>query len=211
VADRMTWYEILGIVPGATSETVRRAYLDRTRQLEQTQAAGAPSQVIEAAVRGRKALDAAWLILGYPAERERYDEEIGAGRRGTGLVRHEPTPTRPGLEPADALAAAGSLYSGDLPKGLGALADWLGPAPPKPRRRSRMVTVPDVRGLFFGPCRDALTKAGFRTSTVRLTDQPMPVEGLVVAQSPAPGETVPRSSTLTVHVWHPPRPEPRER
>jgi len=27
MADRITWYDILGISPGASSETVRRAYL----------------------------------------------------------------------------------------------------------------------------------------------------------------------------------------
>ncbi len=50
---------------------MRRAYLDKIRQLESTQFAGAPPKVIDAAARGRKALDAAWLILGSPAERER--------------------------------------------------------------------------------------------------------------------------------------------
>ena len=209
MTDRITWCDILGILPGASSETVRRAYLDKARQLERTQIAGAPPEVIDAAARGRKALDAAWLILGNPAERERYDEQIGAAHKGAGLTRHEPAPSRPGLDPADAIAAIGALGSGDLPEALGSLADWLAPVPRKSRGWSRDVTVPDVRGLFSGPCQDALTKAGFRISTVRLTDQPMPVEGLVVDKSPAPGEKVPRFSTLTVQVWHPPRPQPQ--
>jgi hypothetical protein len=207
---RVTWYDILGILPGASSETVRRAYQDKTRQLERTDFAGAPSAVIAAAARGRKALDAAWQILGNPAERDRYDRQIGAAHKGTGLARHQTTPSRPGLDPADALKAISALESGELLEGLGALADWLAPIPPKPRRQSRNVTVPDVRGLFFGPCQDALAKAGFRITMVRLTDQPMPVEGLVVDQSPPPGEKVPPSSTLTVRVWHPPRPQQRE-
>jgi hypothetical protein len=70
------------------------------------------------------------------------------------------------------------------------------------------VPAPDVRGLFFGPCHDALARAGVRVRAVRLTDDPMPVDGLVVDQSPAPGEKMPLPGSLTVRVWHPPRPRP---
>jgi hypothetical protein len=70
------------------------------------------------------------------------------------------------------------------------------------------VTAPDVRGLFFGPCHDALARAGVRVRAVRLTEDPMPVEGLVVDQSPAPGENLPLPGPLTVRVWHPPRAQP---
>jgi beta-lactam-binding protein with PASTA domain len=65
--------------------------------------------------------------------------------------------------------------------------------------------VPDVRGLFIGPCLRAVGDIGLRIETVRLTESPMPVEGLVVGQSPSPGTKVRRSGTLTVQVWHPPR------
>jgi len=205
MADRITWYDILGILPGAASDTVLRAYRDKVRQLERTQIAGVPSAVIQAATRGRMALDAAWLILGNPAEREQYDEQIGVARKGTGLVRSGPTLSR--RKSALAVVARGRP---DPLEALGALADWLAPTR-KPPRRSRYVTVPDVRGLFFGPCQDVLTKIGFRTSTALMTEQPMPVEGLVVGLSPVPGETVRRFSTVTVQVWHPPRSRPRPR
>jgi curved DNA-binding protein CbpA len=208
MADRVTWYDILGIWPGASSETVRRAYEDKVGQLDDGRLAGAPPDVIEAAVRGRKALDAAWLILGDPAERAWYDERISAGDKGADRAGREPVPMRPGLDPADAAGATGALGSGGLREALGALAYWLAPIPRKSRRQPRDVSVPDVRGLFSGPCQDALARAGFRISTVRLTENPMPVEGLVVDQSPAPGEKVPRFSTLTIQVWHPPRPQP---
>ena len=212
MADRITWYGILGIVPGASSDTVRRAYQDKAQQLERDWFASAPPDVIEAAARGRKVLDAAWLVLGDRAERERYDAQIGIAGKGTGLVRPEPVSSRPGLDPLDAGSAAGALDPGGVLKGLavllaglGALADWLAPPARRSRRQSREVLVPDVRGLFAGACQDALATAGFRISTVMLTGQPMPVEGLVVGQSPAPGEKVPRFSTLTIQVWHPPR------
>jgi PASTA domain len=140
--------------------------------------------------------------------RDGYDEEIGVVQRGGGLVRPEPAPLRPGWDPADAIAGMGALDSGELLAALGALADWLSPIPRASRRRARDVTVPDVRGLFSGPCQDALARAGFRIATVRLTDKPVPVEGLVVDQLPAPGSKVPRFSTMTVQVWHPPSPRP---
>ena len=82
---------------------------------------------------------------------------------------------------------------------LGVLADWLAPHPEPPRR----VTVPDVRGLFVGPCRRLLAGLGLRIEVVALTQDPMPVEGLVVDQSPAPRATARRAGTVTVRVWHP--------
>jgi PASTA domain-containing protein len=208
LARRITWYDILGIEPGASAETVRRACQDRGRQLEDERVAGAPEAVADAAARGWRVLHAAWRVLGDRAERERYDEEIGAGRHGAGPARRGPAPSRPGPEPAEAITVLGALDSGDGLDGLGALADWLGPLPRKLRRRPRQVTAPDVRGLFFGPCHDALARSGVRVRAVRLTEDPMPVEGLVVDQSPAPGENLPLPGTLTVQVWHPPRAQP---
>ena len=226
LARRITWYDILGIEPGASAETVRRACQDRGRQLEDERMAGAPEAVADAAARGWRVLHAAWLVLGDRAERERYDEEIGAGHPGAGLARRGPGPSRTGPEPADAITGPepadaitgpepadaatvlGALDSGDGRDGLGALADWLGPLPRQPRRRPRQVTAPDVRGLFFGSCHDALARSGVRVRAVRLTEDPMPVEGLVVDQSPAPGENLPLPGTLTVQVWHPPRAQP---
>jgi hypothetical protein len=210
VADCITWYDILGITPGASAETVRRAYQARAEQLQDYQIAGAPPEIAHAATRARKAIDAAWLILGNRAHREPYDEAIGAAPKGAGLAGPELTASHPGMDLPD--AAANAMYaavdaadSGVL-EGLAVLAGLLAAiAAPGHGADRKPVTVPDVRGLFFRACHAALTMAGFRVSTVRLTDNPMPVEGLVVGQSPAPGQTVPRFSTLTVQVWHPPR------
>jgi hypothetical protein len=161
----ITWYDMLGIGPGASAETVRRACQHRGRQLDDERLAGAPPNVVDAAARGWKALGAAWLVLSDRAARERYDAGI-------------------------------ALASGLRPPSR---RRWR-------RRRPRPVTAPDVRGLFFGSCNDALARAGFHVRAVRLTEDPMPVEGLVVDQWPAPGESMPLPGTLTVHVWHPPRP-----
>jgi hypothetical protein len=209
----MTWYDILGVAPGASAETVRRAYEARTEQLRSYGVAGSPLEVTEAAARGEKAINAAWLILGNRGLREQYDEDVGAVRKGEGLAGPEAATTRPEIylmdSAADALeTAADAVYWSDVQQGLSVLAGLLAAMPRPSRRRSRRhddVVVPDVRGLFFRACQDALTMAGFRISTLRLTGNPMPVEGLVVGQSPAAGQKVPRFSTLTVHVWHPPR------
>jgi curved DNA-binding protein CbpA len=200
----ITLYDILGVTPGASSETIRRAHEAKARQLAPDRLADAPPDVLAAAARARTALDKALLILGDRAQRERYDDEAGIRGKGLGLVRPEPTPSRLGLDlVAGVISAAGALSAADAPGALDALADWLAPAA-RPPHRSRHVVVPDLRGLFFGPAQHAAGKAGLRIRTVRLTEQPLPVEGLVVSQSPPPGERVDRSSTLTIDVWHPP-------
>jgi curved DNA-binding protein CbpA len=65
--------------------------------------------------------------------------------------------------------------------------------------------VPDVRGLFYRSSQGIAAMAGLPLAVIRLTADPLPVEGLVVGQSPEPGETIRRRSTLTVEVWHPGR------
>jgi len=77
---------------------------------------------------------------------------------------------------------------------------------PYPGRASRVV-VPDVRGLFYRACTEVAGRIGLRVAPIRLTPHPMPVEGLVVGQAPAPGERVRHDSRLTVRVWHPPEPD----
>jgi len=71
--------------------------------------------------------------------------------------------------------------------------------------RRRRVAVPDLRGLFYRSGQAVTAAAGLRLAVVRLTDDPVPVEGLVVGQTPDPGEAVRPRSTLTVELWHPPR------
>jgi len=43
-----------------------------------------------------------------------------------------------------------------------------------------------------------------RITFVQLTEHPMPVDGLVVDQSPKPPVKMHRRGELTVQVWHPP-------
>ena len=72
--------------------------------------------------------------------------------------------------------------------------------------RPSRVVVPDVGGLFYQACLHVAGRVGLHLAPVRLTAHPMPVEGLVAGQAPAPGKRVHRGSTLTVQLWHPPAP-----
>jgi hypothetical protein len=83
--------------------------------------------------------------------------------------------------------------------GLLATSGWI-PGP----RRAKWVPVLDVRGLFSDVSLEVTGRLGLRVTSVRITSRPMPVDGLVVEQSPrAPGK-VRRGESVTVHVWHPP-------
>jgi hypothetical protein len=167
------------------------------RQLSPAMLSGASSKVLAAADRARAAAELAQRVLADPAARARYDRQAGLRSSGTGLTRPAAMPSEQGLD-ASLLAVSASL--GAALGALDALASWLAPGPAP---LSGRVVVPDVRGLFSGPCLSAAGLAGLRLKTVRLTENPMPVEGLVVGQSPAQGSKVRRSTVLTVQVWHP--------
>ena len=199
MAELITWYDILGVTAGAASDTISYAYGQRTALLAPELFYGAPSPVLAAATRAREAVQAAWLVLGDPERRNRYDKEIGLHRgRGRGFAQ-DPFD---GLRTADGLLG---LLDGDAGLAFTTLAAWLAPQPAPPRRR---LTVPDTRGLFFRSCQAVVAVAGLRLETVQLTAEPSPVEGLIAGQSPAPGSRVRPLSTLTVQVWHPPRRRP---
>jgi len=55
---------------------------------------------------------------------------------------------------------------------------------PYPSRPSRV--VPDVVGLFYQACMEVAGRVGLHIAPIRLTAHPMPVEGLVVGQTPGP-------------------------
>jgi curved DNA-binding protein CbpA len=201
----ITWYDVLGVPAGASADTLRQAYGDRKRQLRPELLSGASSAVLLAATRASQSVEAAWLVLGDPGRRRRYDEEIGLhrerGLRGPAEFGGSAAPLSAGGDPFYLLR--GSLGIGArLAGAAAALADWLGPGPTPP---SRGRTVPDVRGLFYQPCLDVVTMTGLRLAVVRLTRDPAPVEGLVTGQSPDAGAHVRAGATVTVRVWHPPR------
>jgi len=184
----VTWYDVLGVVPGATPDDVREAWQARMAALEPGRLTGAPAGVLSAADRARQAVEEAWRVLADPAAREAYDQDVGFHRPGEGLGPASETPAEPDVS----LSKGWSLADEE------ALESY-------PSDRSHVV-VPDVGGLFYHACLDIADRVGLHLDPVRLTARPMPVEGLVVGQTPDPGKRVHRDSTLTVQLWHPPEP-----
>jgi hypothetical protein len=194
----VTWYDVLGVLPGVAADKIKREYEAKSALLRPDMIAGAPSNVLKAVTRAQEILDSAWEVLGDPGSRSRYDEEIGIRRSGGGLGQPGTGPSDPGLGP-DNLGIAEHLPGGAVVGGLLALAGGLVRKP----RPSRPVTVPDVRGLFYPVCVEVARRHRLQVTAVRLTARPMAVEGLVVDQDPPPG-AVRRGGPLTVQLWHPP-------
>ena len=192
LVDMLTWYDVLGVLPGASQGEVQSAYRERARLLDPRMLDGAPSKVLTAADAARATVGEAWRILRDAAARRRYDEQLAAGRDGEGLDGARSVPSVAGGTPS------GRYLSADVV--IAALEDLMTQHHSPPRR----VTVPDLRGLFTRPCLQVTGDLGLHVDMVQLTEHPMPVEGLVVDQSPPPGAEVRRSSTLTVEIWHPP-------
>ena len=195
----ISWYNVLGVLPGCSPDQIKSAYDAKVSQLRPQVLSGAPSAVITAASRAQQMLDAALSLLGDPVSRKRYDEAVGVRRSGGGLAPPEGFASEPGWDLADAAYVAGPPAAAALGV-LMELTDWL---TPRQRQPSRLV-VPDVRGLFYSVCLEVIGRLDLRLTAVRLTEHPMPVDGLVVDQTPRPPAKVRRDSELTVHVWHPP-------
>ena len=90
----------------------------------------------------------------------------------------------PGKRRRPRQACTGSLGARAEPYGRGVTADMamaaladLMTAHPGPARR---VILPDLRGLFTRSCLRAAGDLGLHLEMVRLTAQPMPVEGLTI-------------------------------
>jgi hypothetical protein len=198
----ITWYEVLGVLPGAAADKIRRRYEERAALLRGQMISGAPSNVLVSVRRAQEFLDGAWEVLGDPATRRRYDEAAGFRRRGGGLP---PAGTSTaGTYPSDfeVNPRSGTLWDFDpvgMLEGLLEMSGWI-PGP----RQPKWVPVPDVRGLFFDVCLEVTGRLGIHVTSIRLTPRPMPVDGVVVDQSPrAPGR-VRWGEAVTVKVWHPP-------
>jgi DnaJ domain len=203
MTESITWYDILGVLPGASDAEIEEAYQAKARLLWPDLIAGAPAPVAAAAARAARILDAARQVLADPAVRERYDWARGIRSGGGGLAGPDGFPSEPGVSTADFDFVAGRPGA-EVLGGLMLLADWLAPHSRPPAR----ITVPDVRGLFHSVCLAVLGRLGLQVAVVRLTEHPMPVDGLVVGQSPLPQARLHRDGQLTVQVWHPARDPP---
>jgi DnaJ domain len=194
----ITWYDILGVLPGASPDEIGQAYDSKASLLRPELISGTPSNVVAAASRAQQFLGGAMRVLGDPASRERYDEQAGLRTEGGGLAGPEDSPAEPGVRSSDFDFVAGAPGA-EVLGALMALSDWLAPHPSPPRR----LVAPDVRGLFYSVCLDLVGRLDLQVTAVRLTQHPMPVDGLVVGQSPMPPAKIRREGELTVQVWHP--------
>ena len=95
---------------------------------------GTPPDVLSATDRARQVVEEAWVVLGDPVVRERYDEEIGFARPGEGL---EP----PGRGPSGPDVSLGKGWSTADEESLEPYSD-----------RHARVVVPDISGLFYRVC-----------------------------------------------------------
>jgi DnaJ domain/PASTA domain len=184
----ITWYDVLGVLPDAPPDDIREAWQARTAALQPGVVGEAAPEVLWAADRARRAVQEAWGVLADPAARESYDEQIGFARPGEGLAPPWRGPSGPDVTLGEGWTTADE--------------ESLEPYQGSPSRAA----VPDVRGLFYGACMEVAGRVGLHVTPIQLTSHPMPVEGLVVGQTPAPGERVHSHSTLTVRLWHPPEP-----
>jgi hypothetical protein len=194
----ITWYDVLGVLPGAETRKIKREYEAKSALLRPDMIAGAPSNVLQAVRRAQDLLDQAWEVLGDPVSRGRYEEEIGIRRSGGGLGQPGTGPSEPGFGPDD-LGLVGELPGVSVVGGL--LSALTGGRVRKPRP-PRPVAVPDVRGLFYPVCVKVARRHRLQVTTVRLTARPMAVDGLVVDQDPPPG-AVRRGGKLTVTIGCP--------
>ena len=184
----ITWYDVLGVLPDAPPDDVRAAWQARKAALQPTVLVGAPPDVLSTADRARQAVDEAWSVLGDHAARASYDEQIGFARPGEGLAPPWRGPSGPDVSLGQGWSTADE--------------ESLEPYSDPPTR----VMVPDVTGLFYSACMEVAGRLGLHVTPIRLTPHPMPIDGLVVSQTPTPGERVHHDSTLTVQVWHPSEP-----
>lgn len=132
----LTWYDVLGVLPGASTEQVRSAYESRARLLNARMFTGVPLKVLKAADVARAAADQAWHVLRDPSARQQHDEEIGVRRIGEGLDAPLSIPSGPGGAPSGRWLSADIVTAG--------LADLM-TSHPAPRRQ---VVMPELRGLF---------------------------------------------------------------
>jgi hypothetical protein len=194
----MTWYDVLGVMPGAEARKIKQKYDDKAALLRPELISGAPPDVLTAVTRAQELLDTAREVLGDPQSRRRYDEAVGLRRSGGGLGQPGTGIESAGLAQAD-LGITGKP-GGHAADGMVALTGWLEPR----RRRNRRGAVPDLRGLFFPVGLEVATRRGLQVRIVQLTEHAMAVDGLVVDQDPRPPTKAHRGDKLTLQVWHPP-------
>jgi hypothetical protein len=81
----ITWYDVVGVLPGAEAHKIERAYDAKAALLRPELISGAPPNVLTAVTRARELLDTAREVLGDQESRKRYDEAVGLRRSYAGI------------------------------------------------------------------------------------------------------------------------------
>ena len=74
----VTHYDVLGVSPGATAATIRRAYVEQARRHHPDFHTTADASVRSAAERDMQQINDAWAVLGDPQRRREYDASLRA-------------------------------------------------------------------------------------------------------------------------------------
>jgi len=82
-------YEVLGVAPSAPHDAIRRAYLERARELHPDRYVDAGPQERASAQRAMQELNEAWRVLGNEGRRRRYDAEMVPAGRGPARWAHD--------------------------------------------------------------------------------------------------------------------------
>ena len=103
-----SYYDVLGVHPNASADTIRRAYRGGARELHPDRRTGASPEESAAAARAMQELNEAWGVLGDPARRSDYDRALADAARPIRPVHpvddDQPYP-HPRAEPGDVAVA----------------------------------------------------------------------------------------------------------
>lgn len=80
----MTPYEVLGVDPDATAESIRRAYIAQARRHHPDRHRSEGPAAAAAAEDRMRAVNEAWAVLGDPAQRNDYDRRLRGDDRSAG-------------------------------------------------------------------------------------------------------------------------------
>jgi curved DNA-binding protein CbpA len=89
VKNGVTWYGILGVLPGASPDQIQQHYEAKAAVVRPELVAGSPSKVVAAVTQAQALLDDARRVLSDREARQRYDEgdRRPSQRRRTGTHR----------------------------------------------------------------------------------------------------------------------------
>jgi DnaJ-like protein/PASTA domain-containing protein len=90
----ITWYDVLGVMPGAEARRIKREYDAKAALLRPELISNAAPNVTTAVMRAQHILDIAWQVLGDPESRRRYDQTVGLRSSGGGLGQSWTEPSR---------------------------------------------------------------------------------------------------------------------